>query len=509
MTLADTVLSRRALLGAVAAVAATAGLAPTAHPEIPRGLPNPGVLADDVAAMVDLGLRYPGSPGHDALVDHMHEVYERHGLRVTRDSFTFDRWSPEAMSLGITSGTATGDVPVAGPYPNSGSTPPGGISGRLVYLPGVIVPELAHTTTAASLGRLQPLIDAAVQVALAAIGDVRGKIVVVDNPVPRLRLDVWDSITRYRHDPDGLWHGDDDYTRVWLTLLTASSLTAFRAAGAAGAVLILDASPANTAGQYTPFTRSYQDLPALIVDRDQGARLRAASCEHAVLELRATRERASSDSLVAVLPGRRSGGEALIVHTHTDGMNAFEENGAIAQLRLAEYFARADTDRDLVFSSVTGHFGPGLPETDGFIEHHPDVIARAVASVTIEHFGATEWVDTADGYGPTGQIEPTVAFHSDTGIRSVAVAATQQADLRRFALLSPIGPTFFGVGAKLHAAGVPGVAYIGGPNYLCAEGPRGHLDKFDAARMAAELGWTARLLELLDAAATGDLRTRL
>jgi hypothetical protein len=62
------------------------------------------------------------------------------------------------------------------------------------------------------------------------------------------------------------------------------------------------------------------------------------------------------------------------------------------------------------------------------------------------------------------------------------------------------------VGASLHGAGVPSVAFIAGPNYLLAEqGTAGHLDKLDASRYACEVAWTADLLHRLDAIPAAQL----
>jgi hypothetical protein len=474
-------------------------------------LPSAQVLADDVAAMVGFGPRYPGSAGHAAWVDHMQDVFERHGVRVTRDRFGFDRWSPAHSALSIDTGADAGAVAVAGPYPNSGATGPGGIEGQLTYLGPVTVPDIGDIA-GGDLQRVQRDIDTAVSTALSAIpGGVAGRIVVVENPVAPLTIGAFDPLLSYRHDPDHTIDPSDNYARVWTTLLTTTTLTAFRTAGAAAAVLLLDAAPANAAGQYTPFNRPYQDFPALIVDREQAARIRRAATEgaRARLILQATVERADSDSLVGILPGSGRSTEAVIVHTHTDGMNAFEENGSLAQLHLAAHLGARGTenrDRDIVFSAVTGHFGPGLPETQGFLDHHRDLVDRAVAAVTIEHFGTTEWLDDPTGYHPTGRVEPTVAFHTPTGILDHAIAATQDTDLRRFELLEPIGTTFFGVGARLNAAGIPSIAYLGGPNYLCAEAPNGHLDKLDPTRMSTEITWTANLLDRLDTAPAEQLR---
>ncbi|MEV0766159.1 hypothetical protein [Nocardia sp. NPDC050435] len=463
--------------------------------------------------MVDLGPRYPGSSAHATLVDHMQEVFERHAVTVNRDRYFFDKWTPRHTSLTITSGADSGALAVAAPYPNSGATAAGGVTAPLTYLAPLVVPAVDEISHNATLESIQAHVDTAVARLLAAVpGGVTNRIVVVENPVPPLTVGMFNSLMSYRHDPGHTVSDSDSYSRVWMTLLTATSLTAFRQAGAVASILILDAHPANALGQVAPFTRLYQDLPALIVDREQGARLRRAARDgaQATLELQATVERRSSDSLIGVLRGSGRGGEALIVHTHSDGMNAFEENGVLAQLRLAEYLDALGPDRrnrDIIFSAVTGHFGPGLPETKGFLEAHPDLVARSVASLTIEHFGATEWVDDAGGYRSTGQVEPAVAFHSPTRIVEPAIEATRHVDLRRLGLLRPIGTTFFGVGRDLHAAGIPSIAYIGGPTYLCAEAPNGHLDKLDPARMAAELAWTADLLGRLDTVPAEQLRS--
>jgi hypothetical protein len=290
-------------------------------------------------------------------------------------------------------------------------------------------------------------------------------------------------------------------------------LAELRAAGALGAVFVLDASAANARGQYTPFGRPLQGLPALIVDRDTGTRLRAAAAQgrRARLTLEAeVARRVRSDSLVAVLPGRSRRRRPLIVHTHSDGQNAFEENGGIALVALARWFARRARrlDRTLVLSCVTGHFGPGLPETEGFIEDRAGLVERAVAAVVLEHLGASEWLDDERGYRPTGLPEQAAIFHTPGAVARAGRRSMRAADLRRSLLLKPLGgSTFFGVGRPLHEAGVPTLAYLAGPNYLLAlDGKRGHLGKFRASRMRRELLWAADALRRLDATPASELR---
>jgi hypothetical protein len=230
----------------------------------------------------------------------------------------------------------------------------------------------------------------------------------MDAPIAPLTSGSLDPLLTYRYDPDHSIQETGDYKRAWTTLASIPRLDPFKAAGAAGVVFALDASPANARGQYTPFIWGYADLPALIVDRPTGAKLRAQAIgvPKARLVLTASLDNTKSDSLVATLPGATD--EVLVVNTHTDGQNAFEENAGIACVALAKHFAAMPKSarlRTLVFSCVTGHFsGGGQPQTQGFIDDHPDVIAKSAAAITIEHFGCQEWNDDSSGYHRTGQV---------------------------------------------------------------------------------------------------------
>lgn len=489
-------------------------------------LPTSGELGRGVHEMVALGPRLTATSAHRQFIDGLADGFRHAGLGVQRDPHPFQQWLAQRWSLDVLSGPAAGSVPVASYYTYSGRTPPGGVSGDLVYLGAVPTPAGAGLpTTAAALERHAQGVSSALTQSLAAVpGGAAGRIVLMDAPIAPLTVGSLDPLLTYRYDPGHTVSETSDYKRAWTTLATLPRLDAFKAAGVAAVVFALDASHANAAGQYTPFIWPYQELPALIVDRATGARLReqALGVPHALgtlanaleapkarLVLEASLQDTSSDSLVAVLPGGGPTDEVLVVNTHTDGQNAFEENAGVACLGLARYFARiprARRNRTLVFSLVTGHFGPGQPQTQGFISDHPDIIKRAAAAVTIEHFGSREWLDDGAGYHPSGLVELAAIFHSQTPIFRPAIRAIKANDLRRSELLRPAGATFFGVGASLHEAGVPSIAFIAGPNYLLAlDGVRGHLDKFDARRMARETRFTADLLHRLDAIPAAQL----
>jgi hypothetical protein len=240
----------------------------------------------------------------------------------------------------------------------------------------------------------------------------------------------------------------------------------------------------------------------LYVDRDTGTRLRrlAAGTPRTRLTLTAQLDpKAPTDSIVGIMPGDGSTDEVLILNTHTDGQNAFEENGSVALVEMARYFKALGPKarrRTLVFSLFTGHFGPGLPQAEGFVKNHPDLIARAAASVTVEHFGATEWLDDVRGYHPTGYNEMGAIWHSQTPIIAPTIEAMRADNFVRTSALRPAGDYMIAVGGPLHKAGVPSLSYIAGPNYLVALGD--HLDKLDPRLFRSELAWTADIVQRLD-----------
>jgi hypothetical protein len=249
------------------------------------------------------------------------------------------------------------------------------------------------------------------------------------------------------------------------------------------------------------------------MDRDTGAKLRqyAQGLPMARMTLTASVAQSSTRQLVGVLPGDGSTDELMVLNTHTDGMNAFEENGGVGLVALARYFSRLPKGRrlkrSLVFSAVSGHFaGPALPQTRGFIDRHPDLVKRAAASVTIEHLGASEWLDDARGYHPTGGPDMFVIWHSQTaGIAGPVVDSMSANDLVHSRALRPAGDYMIGVGTAFNESGVPTVSSIVAPNYMVSWADNGHLDKFMPSRAAREVRWAADLVTRFDSIPAAQL----
>jgi hypothetical protein len=291
--------------------------------------------------------------------------------------------------------------------------------------------------------------------------------------------------------------------------VTPLPLAPFKAAGAAGVVFILDASWANLLGQYIPFLNGFQEIPALWVDRDTGQRLRlaAASRPKARLTLTATRRPIKTPSIVGVLPGASD--EAIVLNTHTDGQNFAEENGGVAMVHLARYFGSQPPGRrlrrTLVLSAVTGHMGYNLPQTQGFIDDHPEIICRTAAALTLEHFGCEEWLDRlATGYRPTGDPEAFAVWTSQGRMFSESRDAAVANDLPHTAFMR--GPVQFGIGSAFQQAGIPQIGAIAGPNCLTSIADNGHMDKFDEGLAARQTRWIADLLRRIDPIPAAELR---
>jgi hypothetical protein len=393
--------------------------------------------------------------------------------------------------------------------PYSGNTSPSGVAAPLAYLGAVPPLALAGdpqdvVTLRAAIERLQAELADWAQAAVAAIpGGVAGRIVLVDSQTTPLTERAFAPLTTYHHDPGRSPLATPNFKRIALSLIPPASV--FADAGAAGMIVTFDASPACAAGQYGPYGSAITGLPGLLIDRDTGAKLRryAQALPKARLTLTASLKQTSTSQLVGILPGDGSTNELMVLNTHTDGMNAFEENGGVGLVWLARYFAGLPRGRrpkrSLVFSAVSGHFaGPALPQTRGFIDRHPDLVARAAASVTIEHLGASEWLDDARGYHPTGEPDMFVIWHSQTPIAGPVVESMIANDLRHSRALRPAADYMIGVGTAFNESGVPTVSSIVAPNYMVSWADNGHLAKFMPARAAQEVRWAADLVTRLD-----------
>jgi hypothetical protein len=466
---------------------------------LPERLADEATLRRWQEYMVGLGPRFTGSPAHKEFHEFLVSELEAVGFTVTREPRPIHWWLHRKWSLKLVENGVETELPVAAYYPYSGSTPEGGF-----------VAELADA------GRGLPQDFAA--------GDFDGKIAFYEEDMLPANASIFYAAATYVHDPDQTLTPATPYKRASLSFLTpqesiatsqqGSSLASARTAGALGSIVSYEASFDNAAGQYTPFLSSPSDLrevPTLYVDRATGNLIKAkiALGASARLELVVDKHPDDfTDDLIAWLPGRTD--EVLILNTHTDGTSASQENGNLGILSLARYFGALPQNcrqRTIAIALIPGHFHNGFEgDTEGFIDRNPEIIARSVGSLTLEHLGQTEWVDdVVGGFHPTGMVEPAAWFGSASTIQAVMTNAVIAEDLRRTFVMRPYGVIYFGVGSPLNAAGVPNAAFITGPNSMLSWANNQHLDKVDYGRMAAEIRTAARIFADLDALPTEQL----
>jgi hypothetical protein len=128
--------------------------------------------------------------------------------------------------------------------------------------------------------------------------------------------------------------------------------------------------------------------------------------------------------------------------------------------------------------------------------------------VTIEHLGATEWVDDPDAneYKPSGEYEWGVAYTPLRPEGEVFLKAVQGTDAKNTYAFKPDG-AYPGEGAPFWRAGIPAVSYIPTPQYLfVAPVKGGAIDKLDKKRMYGEVVTFTRVVAALDKMAVAQIK---
>jgi hypothetical protein len=481
------------------------------HVKRPVGLPTSHDVRRDFTKMVKFGPRLTGSNNHAKYVEWLEEQFSDAGLKLPEcDAYTTDRWLTHTSELTLLEGAGAGPVAVGAYYPRSVFTGPGGLTAPLVYGGTAPVPSASGSDLAALDASLVGY-PAALQswaTGLAGLldgGGEAGSILLVDLPLPvPLTAAAFLPIATYLNWPGHTetdW-ATSDYKRLWIEPGLGVPLAPFQSLGAKAVVFILDCSYAALAGGYLPFGHGLEPLPALYVDRETGARLRslASARPRARLTLAGTRTpKASTHAITAILPGTSK--ETLIFNTHTDGQGFAEENGGVAFVQLARHFASLPAHkrlrRTLVFAAWPGHMAYDLPQTQGWIDAHPDLVQAAAAALTVEHLGCSEWIDTVDGgYHPTGNAEMLGIWTTQGQMFDLTRDTIVKHGIPRAALLRP--PVQFGVGGAFQTSGVPQIGAIAGPEYLVTISDNGDLDKLDEKLAAQQIAWLADLATQLD-----------
>jgi len=398
-----------------------------------------------------LGHRPTGSDNHAALVDRIAADLATLGLDVHRDSHTFERWASDQLALTV----GGRSIRISSAWPYSGETGPQGVTAPLMFLRG----RWWRNWRAAA-----------------------GRIAVVE--------------VEHREIPFGLlfrtWNDAPPRRSVSHPIISAElsriNLRKGRDHGVLAVIAIWKGlGDPGAAGQYIPFNKPYEGLPAVwVAEREGNALIRAAgNRESATLVLDAVRmPDVQTDTVWAMSSGTVRPDETVIAVTHTDGTNAVEENGHIGLLALARDAVVKPHDRTVVFVFTTGHLripsiAPGrrTQATTTWFEEHPELWRgkrgekRAVAGIVVEHLGALETAHdpATDRYCPTGRLEPELLYATTKELAQRVredwrgAASVPMAPMRPGALIQ------FGEGAPLLQRRIPTVALVTGPEYLAAE----------------------------------------
>lgn len=440
--------------------------------------------------MVSFGPRLTGSKAHKDFISSIKKELEDIGVKVYRDVLTMKkRWEPQKWSLAINVLGQEENIPNVTYYPYSGCTPPEGVSGKLIYC--------GKNNLGSFLGSKDKIAVVKMSIFEADAGIIFKKRSVIPSeykPPKKLASPVVSSF------------------------IFAPMIRRAKNMGAKGVICIMTGcSTENAANQYLPFITSYKDCPALWVDEVQGKKILDATKKDgsATLTLVADiEEKAESETIYAILKGQKED-ETILINTHTDGTNAFEENGSIALLSLINYFnaiPKEMRNRTLVFSFITGHFqlpqfGSSMNQaTNRFLKKHKELWcgkegqAKAVAGITIEHLGCSEWRDSDDHktYEKVSDIDPELIFVGNKSMNDVYKKAAEGRKHIKSMTLKPKNLVYFGEGQPIFMAGIPTISLAPGPDYLCTNSPNGYIDKINYDLMEEQITTFKNCIEIID-----------
>jgi len=348
------------------------------------------------------GPTFSGNPAWRAHVEWVEQALRERGVvALERDRFTYPRWwTSDDRATQDWQLTIDGiDVPVASYWAYSGSTPDAGVTAPLVLWDdkraGDMAPGSIVVFTIPALGDPPPPMFAPAGHEFAT-SDLDG----IDR---RLTTNHWYQVN-YATRFGGL---GDKLGKVQ----------------AAGGLVLFDMGFGRADGIYTfPLLKPGEvGVPGLYLDRDAGARVRAAAMagRQATLRLKARREETETWFLSGLLPGRSYGtpdDELVLMITHTDGPNLTQENGALAIVALVQELSRVPREqrrRSVLVVLDPQHYMPGRHRVDWFARH-PSLAARIVASVGVEQLGQREYAEQGAAFVQTGQPEITVIFSQDS-----------------------------------------------------------------------------------------------
>ena len=422
-------------------------------------------LLEGINIMNSFGTRLTGSRGHNDFVSYLKNEINNMGLEVYSDRYSFDRWEAKESSIVIHNDTGCEKVEVSSEWPYSGETPEHGITAEIVEV------KEKH---------------------IGFIG-VKNKIALVKvHDLGQIPTGV--AFNQRNSFPDGLSLPAYYKGPVATSFVNFPFFSVAKKMGAKAVICIWQGmSSEMVKGQYLSFIQSYLGIPCLWVSEKEGDRLiRAArNGQKVTLTLLAEKEKnAKTESFYSVIEGKNSK-EAIIINTHTDGTNCVEENGPVAMLEMMKYFKDKQLNRTLIFVFVTGHFRlhdfkkNDIQASSKWLKIHRDMWdgkkghIKAVAGVSVEHLGCTEWKDAEGKYQQTNDIDVELVYTGNKKMDDIYYEAVKSRNHVRTITLRGHNILHFGEGQPLRYVGIPEIALVTAPDYLTVVSESHEMEKFN------------------------------
>lgn len=361
----------------------------------------------------DYGPAYVASAKWKSYLAFLEANMTQYGLKdIVRYTFPYDRWSttewPDKSGWTLSSdGTA---VDVASYATFSGNTGPTGVTAPTI-LYDLNVPAAARPTAAQMKGKIivfkQQLYASLPDSSSYALADYE------------YRTDDTTFTPLGKNVPAS---ADTDYrNRQQLANATALGISVCQAAGAVGAVWVLDMSPLAAQGVRQHSTPVNYNCPGVMIDRNAGVKVvaDAVAGKSATVVLNATVEKNSLPyQLVGFLPGKDYGtakDQRIALATHTDGMSNVEDNGAMGIMAVLNYYSKipqSQRPRTLMIFLDCRHFIAGAENAYpyDYFDDFPNAAEHLVGGVAFEHFGGKQFHEVSDTYEATGKPAHTYVY---------------------------------------------------------------------------------------------------
>ena len=504
-------IASRARFGALAAVAvALLAGAGDAAAQLPAAggcpvAPDASAFPDAAAlrqmnSIIDHGVRPTGGAAQAAYIRWIRSRLRGvPGIELSELRFPIERRTAVSTTLKLRVGRTVRRIAIAGAIPDARGTSRRGAAGPLVE-----IPEDQPITAGNARGRivLRPA--------------PAGSVPTADFFLPVVSWATYDPNNQI--DPTGTFYGDFiNYNK------RVADLRAAAAAGAKGLLFAKDLPRRQLIDHFEPYEGSAWGVPGAFLGADQGKRLRDALASGrgptARITLRSRRKRVVTPSVLATIKGQSP--ERLVIDSHTDGTNAAEDNGPVAMVAMARYFAGLPAEcrpRTIEFAFSTAHFyqrvaNPqerhgGAGQLAAMLDRDYDK-GTVSAVVVLEHLGALDYDAVPRGGGRPGQVLRQnglraiqfVAVTPSPSLVSTVRDVVQKYDMQRTIMLQgadapggtvPSHCSFGGEGTPYNVHLLPTVGAIAAPQSLYD--PKFGLDSIDFDVMHSEmLGYTELL----------------